>query len=49
MIDSQSIAVHSFVQYISISLSVDETLLPRYLKLSTYFREPPFRVEIALF
>ena len=31
-----------------LSLSVDETLLPRYVNLSTNFREPPFRVSILV-
>ena len=29
MIDSLSIAIHAFVSHVSISFSVDETLLPR--------------------
>ena len=37
MIDNLSIAV----------LSVDETLLPRYVNLSTNFSDPPFRVIIS--
>ena len=48
MIDSLSIAVHAFARNILISLSVDETLLPRYVNLSTNFRELPFRVETFL-
>ena len=47
MIDGILIAVHFFVRYILTSLSVDETLLPRYVNLSTNFRGPPFRVEMA--
>ena len=47
IIDSLSIAVHTFVRRILISLSVNETLLPRYMNLSTNFREPSFRVEMA--
>ena len=47
IIDSQLIAVHGFVRHI-LSLSVDETLLPRYGNLSTNFRGPPFWVEMAL-
>ena len=46
MIDSLSIAIHMFTRYILISLSVDETLLPRCVNLSTDFREQPFRVEM---
>ena len=38
MIDSLSIAVHAFVSRVSMSFSVDETLLPRYVNLSTSFR-----------
>ena len=41
------IAVHAFARYILISLSVDETLLPRYMNLSTNFPELLFRVEIS--
>ena len=47
MIDNQSIAVYAFAWRILTSLSVDETLLPRYVKFSTNFRGPPFRVEMA--
>ena len=35
MTDSLSIAVHAFVSRVSWSFSVDETLLPRYVNLST--------------
>ena len=35
MIESLSIAVHAFVSRVSMSFSVDETLLPRYVNLST--------------
>ena len=38
IIDSLSIAVHAFTRHILTSLSVDETLLPRYVILSTNFR-----------
>ena len=44
-IDSLSIAVYTFARYILMSLSVDETLLPRYMYLSTNVRELPFRVD----
>ena len=47
MIDSQSIAIHAFASRILTSLLVDETLLPRYVKLSTNFRGLSFRVEMA--
>ena len=43
MRDSLSIAVHAFVSRVSMSFSVDETLLPRYVNLSTSFREVPSR------
>ena len=39
MIDSLMIAVHAFVSRESMSFSVDETLLPRKVNLSTSFRE----------
>ena len=42
-----SIAVHTFTRHILTSFSVNETLLPRYVNLSTSFRGPPYRVEIA--
>ena len=38
MIDSLSITVHAFVSRVSMSFSVDETLLPRSVNLSTSFR-----------
>ena len=47
MIKSLLIAVHVFARHILISLSVDEMLLPRYVNLTTDFREPPFREEMA--
>ena len=40
MIDSLSIAVRTFVRYVVTSLSADETQLPRYMSLSSNFREP---------
>ena len=43
------IAVHAFARQILTSLSVDEALLPRYVNLSTNFRELPFRVEMSFF
>ena len=39
MIESLSIAVQAFVSRVSMSFSVDETLLPRLVNLSTSFRE----------
>ena len=41
MIESLSIAVHAFVSRESMSFSVDETLLSRWVNLSTSFREAP--------
>ena len=49
MIDNLSIAVHAFTSCILKSFSVDETLLLRYVSLSTNFREPPFSVEMYPF
>ena len=49
MIDKLSIAVHAFVKHNVTSISVDETLLPRYVNFSTYFRRQPLRVEKASF
>ena len=49
MINNLSIAVHAFASCVLISFSVDEILLPRYINLSTNFREPPFCMEISLF
>ena len=46
MTDSLSIAVHAFVSRVSMSFSVDETLLPRYVNSSTSFREVPSSVEM---
>ena len=47
MIYNLSIAVLVFVRCILISLSVDKTMLPRYVNLSTNFRESQFRMEMA--
>ena len=47
MIDSLSIALYAFAKRILTSLSVDETMLLTYVNLSTNFREPPFRVDMA--
>ena len=44
MIESLSIAVHAFISRVSMSFSVDETLLPRYVNLSTSLREAPSSV-----
>ena len=48
MIDCLSIAVCAIAGCILISLSVDETLLPRYVNFSPNFREPLFKVEMIL-
>ena len=47
MIDSLSIAAHAFVSRVSMSASVDETLLPRQVNLSTSFGELPPSVEMS--
>ena len=49
MIDDLSIVVHTFASHILRLFSVDETLLPGYVNLSTSFREPPFSVEMSPF
>ena len=47
MTDSLSIAVHAFVSRVSMSFSVDETLFPRLVNLSTSFREVSSSVEMS--
>ena len=47
MIDSLSIVVYTFTYGIMTSLSVDEMLQPRYVNLSTYFRDQPFTVKMV--
>ena len=47
MIDSLLMAVHAFVNRVSMSISVDETLLPRYVNLSTSLRGVPSSVEMS--
>ena len=47
IIDSLLIAVHAFVNLVSMSFSVDATLLPREVNLSTSLRGVPSRVEIS--
>ena len=47
MTDRQSVAVHAFASRVSMSVSVNETLLPLYENLSTSFRELPFSVEMS--
>ena len=48
IIDNLPIAAHAFARRILTTLSVDETLLPKYVNLSTNFTKPPFGVESAL-
>ena len=48
MTNSLSIAVHAFTCRVLMSVSVDETLLPRQVNLSTSFRELPFCVMLPL-
>ena len=47
MIDSLSIAVHALVSCVSMSFSVDKTLHPRKVNLSTSFREVLSSVEMS--
>ena len=47
IIDCQSIVVHIFAWCILTSLSVDETLLPRFVNLSSNLKGPPLRVKMA--
>ena len=47
MTDKLSIAVHAFANRVSMSFSVDETLLPGFVKLSTSFRELPPSVAMS--
>ena len=47
MINNLSTAIHAFTRRIWRSFCVDETLLRRYVNLSTNFKRPPFRVEMA--
>ena len=48
MTDRLSIAVHAFASRVLMSLSVDETRLPRKVNLSTSFGEVLFSVEMSL-
>ena len=47
MTDRLSIALHAFASRVLMSVSVDETWLPRQVKLSTSFRELQFSVEMS--
>ena len=49
IIDNLSIAVHAFARRILMSFSVDETLVPSQVNLSTNFKELPLRVEMSPF
>ena len=49
MIDNLSTRLHAFPRSILISHSIDEMLLPRYMKFSSHFREPPLRVKTSPF
>ena len=49
MIDILSVAVHTFTRHVLMSFSVDEMQLPRYMNLSSNFRELAFRVEMSPF
>ena len=40
-------AVHAFVSLVSMSFSVDSTLPPRYVNLSTSLSGVPSRVEMS--
>ncbi len=47
MTDSLLIAVHAFASRVLMSVSVDETLFPRKVNLSTSFREVPSSEEMS--
>ena len=47
VINSLSITIHACSGRILMSLAVDETLLPKYLNLSTNFGKPLFRVKMS--
>ena len=49
MIPNLSIVVHAFTSRILMSFSVDETLLPRHVNLSTRFSAPLFCVKLSPF
>ena len=49
LIDNLSIAVHALARPKLILVSVDEMLLPTYVNLFNYFREPPFKMDISPF
>ena len=49
MISNLSIAITALASCMLMSFSVEETLIQRYVNLSTSFREPPFSVEMSIF
>ena len=49
MTNSLFIVVHAFARHVLMSFSVNVTLLPRLVNLSTRLRDPHFRVEILQF
>ena len=49
MTGSISITVHTFASRVLMSVSVDETLLPRSVNLFTSFRELQLSVEMSPF
>ena len=49
MINHLSIAVHEFISHLLMLFSVNQTLLPRLLNLSSNFREVPLNVEMPFF
>ena len=49
MTDNFSITVNAFAGHVLMTFSVKETLLPRYVNLSSSFRDPPFCMEVSSF
>ena len=47
MTDKQSITAHALASRVLMSFSVDETMLPWLVKLSTSFKGPPFSAEMS--
>ena len=48
MTDNLPLADYVFASYVLLSFSVDETLLPRLVNLSTSFKESPFGAGMSL-
>ena len=48
IIASLLIAVHAFVSLVSMSFSVDSTLLPKYVNLSTSLSGVPVSLKVSL-